>query len=159
MLRLQPGVSHLFVKRMRFRPSDVAANGHLFEAAPARPLLYGLDQTPPHAACPSAFGYNQSANFAYSTRHEELVLHRMNPTNDVSTYLSNENDVLFAFVQSFQTALHGFTIDWVTKNAAEFCHTGCIHSSGFANNEIIHRHTLMFKSNSPGRSNFALRPC
>src|SRR5947207_6281276 len=102
MLRFEAGVSHLFVKGMRFRPNDVAANGNLIELAPAPPLLKRLDKTPSHATCPLAFGHNQSANLSDATDDEELVLHAVNPTNDFSAYLRNENDVFFASVQSFE---------------------------------------------------------
>jgi hypothetical protein len=158
MLRLEAGVSHLFIKGMRFRPNDVAANGDLIESAPARPLLNRLDKTPSHAACPLAFGHNQSANLSHSTGHEELVLRAVNPTNDFSAYLRDENDVLLASAQSFETALHGFAIDWVAKNAAEFGHPGCISGSGSANNEIIHRHALLFKSNNPAGATLRFIP-
>jgi hypothetical protein len=96
-----------------------------------------------------AFGHNQSANLSHSIGHEELVLRAMNPTNDFLAYFRDENDVLLASAQSFETALHGFAVDRVAKNAAEFGHAGCVGGSGSANNEIIHRHTLLFKSNNP----------
>jgi hypothetical protein len=101
-------------------------------------LLNRLDKAPSHAACSSAFGYNQSANLADAIDHEELALRPMNPTNDFPIHLRDENDVLFAAVQFFETALHGRAIDRVAKNAAECGHAGRIRSFGSANNEIIH---------------------
>ena len=86
------------------------------------------------------------------------MLHAVNPTNDFSAYLRDENDVVFAPAESFEAALHGFVIDWVAKNAAEFGHIGCIRGSGSANNEIIRRHMLMFKSNNPGVATLSFVP-
>jgi hypothetical protein len=119
---------------MRFHPSDVAPNRDLIEAAPASPLLNGLDQTPPRAACPLSFSHDQSANLPNAADHEKLVLRAVNPTNDLSAPFRDKNDVLFAFGQSFETALHNFAIDRVAENAAEFGHAGCIRGSGFADN-------------------------
>jgi hypothetical protein len=81
---------------MRLRPNDIAANGDLIESAPACPLFYRFDQTPPHAACPLAFGHNQSTNLADAIGHEKLVLRAVDPTHDFSAYFRDENDVLFA---------------------------------------------------------------
>gem|GEM_PF-59473 len=140
MLRLLAGVSHLFVKGMRFRACDVAPNGHLTEPASAGPLLNRLDQPPSHTACALGLRYYQSANLSDAIDHEELALRAVNPAHDFFVYLRDENDVIIAFAQFFETALHGLAIDRVTENAAEFGHSRCICGFGLAHDHFIHRH-------------------
>src|SRR2546421_10254086 len=141
VLRFEAGVYALFVKRMRLRPNDVAANGDLLETAAGRPLLNRLDETPPHAACPPPFGHNQSANLANAPDHEKFVLHALNPPNDFPIRFRNKNDVFFPPARLFEAALHGFAMDRITENAAECRHPGRILGYGSANNEIIHGDT------------------
>jgi hypothetical protein len=129
----------------------------MLETAPARPLLHRLDQAPADAACPPALGHNQPENFSHATDDEELMLGSMNPADNFAIHFRDENDVLLASVQLFETTLHRFAIGWVTENAAELGQPGRICNFGSANKEIVQRHasTCLFKS--PRASNFKLR--
>jgi hypothetical protein len=102
-------------------------------------LFHRFDQAPADAACSPALRDNESENFSHATDDEQLMLRAVNPADNFAVHVRDENDVLLAFPELFEPALHRFAVARVTENAAEFSDAGRIGGLGSANNEIVHR--------------------